>query len=231
MLARVLLAVVLCGIAGGFLMGVMQHVRLTPIILAAEKFEVSEAGHSHAEGTPANHHHHEDAWAPADGWERTVFTFAASILTGVGFAAMLAGVAFMLGGTITKKNGWIWGLCGFLAVSLAPAAGLAPELPGMPTGELTLRQIWWVGTIAATAAALWLLAFTRQNWAIAAALALALMPHFIGAPLPASHESGVPAALAAHFAGSSLGANAIMWLMIGVLLGRFLPEPDAEQTQ
>ena len=39
MIGRVILAVILAGIAAGFLMGVIQHVRLTPMILEAEVYE------------------------------------------------------------------------------------------------------------------------------------------------------------------------------------------------
>ena len=49
---------------------------------------------------------------------------------------LLAAVSLVSGLAITRRNGIVWGLCGFIAVSLAPAAGLAPELPGMPAGDL-----------------------------------------------------------------------------------------------
>jgi cobalt transporter subunit CbtA len=231
MIARVLLAVLLCGVTAGFAMGVVQHLRLTPLILQAETFESSHDHGNKAEApAAAGHVHDESVWGPADGVERTLYTFAASMLSGTGFAALLAGVALLTGGQISRENGWIWGLAGFIAVSLAPAAGLAPELPSMPSADLTARQLWWVATIASTSAALWLLAFKRQSWAIVAALALALLPHFIGAPQPATHQSAVPASLAAQFAGLSLGANAVMWLIIGTLLGRFLPKIESGQT-
>ncbi len=246
MMARVLLAVLLCGIAAGFAMGLVQHVRITPIILEAETFEHVEpvpvaaapapgqAAHDHAamgHAGDAAHVHDGSAWAPADGWERTLYTFAASMLAGAGFAGMLAGVALVFGGKITRQNGWVWGLAGFIAVSLAPAVGLAPELPGMPAADLMARQVWWVGTIAATATALWVLAFRREKWAIPLALALALVPHLVGAPQAADHSSDVPAVLSAQFASLSLGANALMWLIIGTLLGHFMPQNDMDQPQ
>lgn len=235
MLARVLLAVLLCGVAAGLVMGVIQHVRLTPLILEAEKFETAEP-HDHAAATGASapaahtHEHETAAWAPADGWERTRFTFMASVLAGTGFTALLACVALLLGSPLNRQNGWIWGICGFLAVSLAPSAGLSPELPGMPAGELVGRQLWWLGTVAATAAALWLLAFFSRPWKYIAITALLLLPHLIGAPQPAHHESTVPAVLASNFVASSLMANAVMWLVIGVLLGHFLPRQIQENA-
>ncbi len=233
MIARVLLAVLLCGIAAGFAMGVIQHVRLTPIIQHAETFETAQApaAHSHDANTPAEHHHDENAWAPAAGIERTLFTYGASMLTGAGFAALLAGVALVGGANITPVNGWIWGLCGFLAVSLSPAAGLPPELPGMPSADVTMRQFWWLGAVVSTSAALWLLAFKRQPLGLLAALVLLLLPHAIGAPSTSDHASTVPALLAAQFVALSLGANAVMWLIIGTLLGRFMPQHDLDTPQ
>jgi cobalt transporter subunit CbtA len=233
MLTRVLLAVLLCGMAAGLAMGAMQHFRLTPLILQAETFEHAEAGHSHDTTTPQvpAQESASPEWAPQDGTERTLFTFAASILASAGFAALLAGVALLTGQAITRKSGWLWGLCGFIAVSLAPAAGLAPELPGMPAADLFSRQAWWLFTIAATASALWLLAFKRESWAVPLALALVIIPHVIGAPQPTEHESGVPAALASQFVGTSLAANAMMWLLIGILLGYFLPKAETAGAQ
>jgi cobalt transporter subunit CbtA len=232
MLTRVLLAVLLCGMAAGLAMGAMQHFRLTPLILQAETFEHAEAGHGHGTTTPQAPAQESAGaeWAPQDGTERTLYTFLASILAGAGFAGLLTGAALVTGKTITRKSGWLWGLCGFVAVSLAPAAGLAPELPGMPAADLFARQIWWLLTIAATASALWLLAFKRESWAVALALALVVIPHIIGAPQPAEHESGVPAALASQFVGASLGANAAMWLLIGILLGYVLPKVEAARA-
>jgi cobalt transporter subunit CbtA len=229
MIVRVVLAVLLCGLTAGLVMGFMQHVRLTPLILHAGTFEAAGDGHSHAADTPAQHSHDSEAWMPADGLERGLYTFAASMLAGAGFAAILAGAAFVLGLRIDTQNGWIWGLCGFLAFSLAPSAGLPPELPGMPAADVTLRQVWWLGTVIATGAALWLLASRKESWAIVAALVIAVLPHVIGAPQPTQHASGVPAPLAAQFSGLVLGANAVMWLVIGVLLGKFLPQVETEE--
>src|SRR5262245_21379958 len=112
MIGRVILAALLAGIAAGLFYGAVQHVRLTPLILEAEKYEHAGGGHEHdharmaaateaapaqstpeatAAETPAGGE--EEGWAPADGAERTLYTFLASILAGAGFAAILAGVS------------------------------------------------------------------------------------------------------------------------------------------
>lgn len=242
MIGRVILAALLAGIAAGLFYGAIQHVRLTPLILEAEKYENAGDGHSHDHGAAATTTTtteqapapavepaaEEEAWAPADGAERTVFTFLASILAGAGFAALLAGLSILSGVKITPRNGVLWGLAGFLAVHLAPAAGLAPELPGMPAADLLARQVWWVGTIIATGVGIWLFTQRDESWAKIAAIVIVALPHIIGAPQPPTHESGVPAGLSAEFAANTLAAAAVLWLAIGGFLGlamdRFVKE-------
>jgi cobalt transporter subunit CbtA len=229
MIGRVLLAALLAGIAAGLFMSVIQHVRITPLILEAEKYEHA-GGHEHNHDTAAAQsaggeqsapvaEPADEGWAPEDGFERTAYTTLASIVAGAGFAALLAGISILLGMRITPANGILWGICGFLAVHLAPAAGLAPELPGMPAADLALRQVWWLGTIIATGAAIALFILRSEAWAKAAAIVLLLAPHVIGAPVPPTHESGVPAGLAAEFAANTLAAAFLFWCAIGGLLG------------
>lgn len=196
-------------------MGAIQHLRLTPFIIAAEGFEAA-SGAGHADG---HAHDHGEGWAPADGWQRTLATTLTAVMAGAGFAAMLAAVSLISGRPITRGNGMIWGLCGFLAVTLAPAMGLPPELPGMPAGDLVARQVWWLGTIAATGAGIFLIATRAETWAIALAIGLIGLPHIIGAPGAIHAGSAVPAGLAASFAANAIAANAIFWLLIGQFLG------------
>lgn len=251
MIGRVLLAALLAGIAAGLFYGAVQHLRLTPLILEAEKYEKAGEGHAHdhaavattteaapaqstpdagvLQSTPATGSAAEDkGWAPADGAERTLYTFLASILAGAGFAAILAGVSLLSGVRITPRNGLLWGIAGFFAVHLAPAAGLAPELPGMPAADLLARQVWWVGTIVATAVAIWLFTQREEAWAKVAAIVLVALPHIIGAPQAPTHESGVPPGLTTEFAANTLAAAAVLWAAIGVFLGytmdRFVKE-------
>ena len=48
------------------------------------------------------------------------------------------------------RVGALVGVFGFVTFSFAPAMGLAPALPGMAEGDIFARQVWWLGTIAAT---------------------------------------------------------------------------------
>jgi cobalt transporter subunit CbtA len=121
---------------------------------------------------------------------------------------------------ITFANGLLWGMAGFVTFSLAPAYGLAPELPGMPAADLVSRQIWWTGTALVTGAACLLLAKTRASWAFAVAVALVVGPHIIGAPIAPDAPSAVPAHLATEFAAITLGTSLVFWLVLGSVFGR-----------
>lgn len=231
MIGRVLLAALLAGIAAGLIMGVIQHVRLTPLILEAEVFETT--GHTHGtETSTVEAHDHGEGWAPADGWQRTLSTTVTAMMTGAAFALLLAGISLVAGLPLTRQNGVIWGLCGFLAVTIAPSAGLPPELPGMPAADLVARQVWWLGTIAATGIGIWLIATRRETWGLALAVLIIGLPHMIGAPVPVTHESAVPPNLAATFAANAIAANAIFWSLIGIFLGIAINRhaPDAQTT-
>jgi cobalt transporter subunit CbtA len=225
MIGRLVLAALIAGMAAGFIYGGVQHVRTTPLILAAEVYETGPA-HDHLAATadrattptPA-HEHEKEEWGPADGWPRTLSTTISSMITGAGFALLLAGISLLTGLPITPKNGLIWGICGFLAATVAPGAGLAPELPGMPTADLVSRQVWWVATIIATGAGIFLIATRRELIWLPAAVVLIALPHIIGAPQPLTHETAVPAGLAASFAANTIAASAVLWSLIGLFLG------------
>ena len=243
MIGRYVLAALVAGLLAGAVLTMLQVWRLSPLIATAEIFEKADntkniaasAGSSTApackdampgmtmcpdNGTPE--------WEPAPGLPRIGFTGVASLLAGGGFAAILAGLSLLLNVPITRANGWIWGLSGFFAVHLATGFGLAPEIPGMPVADLLARQIWWVGTIIATGGAIYCFAIRSENWAKAVGVALLFAPHLIGAPLAPEGETSVPPGLAAEFAANALASAAIFWLVMGMLLGRFLP-PIAER--
>ena len=235
---RIFFAAVLAGLAAGIGMSALQQWKVAPLILAAEVHENAEAAapvHEHdatiAATVAHEHQHDEDAWAPQDGVERIGFTVLAALLASIGFALLLAAVSVLSGIEITARNGVLWGLGGFIVFQLAPAFGLAPELPGMPAADLAARQVWWLGTAFATGAGLLAIAKFRSWTAIAAAAVLILLPHIIGAPeLVPQPESGVPAHLATAFAASALSVGAVFWLTVGPLLGwlneRFARSPS-----
>ena len=129
-----------------------------PLILKAEVFEQAEEAkappaHAHEPKPPRRSRSMSMArgWSPADGFERTAFTLAANIVTGIGFALLLIAVSELAGGIVDWRQGVFWGLAAFTVFTLAPGLGLPPELPAMPAAELGPRQIWWVATALSTA--------------------------------------------------------------------------------
>jgi cobalt transporter subunit CbtA len=219
MIARIVITAALAGLIAGMVVSAVQHFRITPLILAAEQYEEgSSHDHSHATATASAHEQHE-AWAPADGLERTIYTLAANVVAGVGFALVLAAAALLTGLPLNPGNGAVWGLAGFAVFMLAPSAGLPPELPGMPAGDLLARQVWWWSTVAATGIGILVAVRFARPWAWVAAVALVLLPHLAGAPQPVDHETAVPATLANTFAANAIAAQAVFWVVLGTVLG------------
>ena len=227
---RLFFAVLLAGLISGAAMAALQQWRVVPLIIAAEAFEGTEApaAHTHEEGTPA-HDHGDDEWMPADGLEQTLYTVATGMFAALGFAFVLSAASVLSGFEVTARNGVLWGLAGFAVFQLAPAFGLPPELPGMPAADVVARQIWWWGTAAATATAIYGIAKFQNVAAVAIGIALIIVPHIIGAPQPADHASAVPAPLAAAFAANTLFVGLSFWLMLAPLYG-YLAERFARST-
>ena len=140
------------------------------------------------------------------------------------FAAAVAGLAAAISirGSADWRAGLLWGAAGYAVFFVAPSLGLPPELPGSLPGPLLDRQIWWLGTVACSAAGLWLAAFGRgATWRIAG-LALIALPHLIGAPRPVALGGSAPEQLEHHFARATYVVNAVFWATLGVLVSLFL---------
>ncbi|MCD7058801.1 CbtA family protein [Pelagibacterium xiamenense] len=223
MFRNLFFAAILAALCAGLLTSVLQQVRLTPLILAAETYETTGGHeHTHAEGEAvAPHTHEEDEWMPADGVERTAYTVLANLLLGAGFAFVMAAVSLVFSLPITPGTGLLWGLGGFAAFSLAPALGLPPGLPGMPIAETGARQLWWAFAAVSTGAGFVLIAKLRTWWAAVMAIALIALPHLVGAPQPPIEETGVPAGLAAAFVSAVLFNAAAFWVALGLAYGYF----------
>ena len=219
----------IAGLFAGLVMTALQTFATVPLILQAEAYEGAPmAGHAHAaaasadvqaEAAVAVHEHGDEAWAPADGFERFAFTALANIVTGIGFALVLVAASEFAGGIAGWRQGVFWGFAGFAIFTLAPGLGLPPELPAMPAADLMDRQVWWIGTVAATAAGLALIAFRGTAVFSLIGVALIVAPHVIGAPQPASHETPVPADLHRQFVVAVTVTNLIFWVLLGGVVG------------
>ena len=153
------------------------------------------------------------------GMSRFSGTLIANLVTGSGFALLLAGVSLVIGYPITLRNGALWGACGWLAVHMLPAIGLPPELPGFPAAELGDRQVWWGATVLLSAAGLYLLVLRQEIAAKIIGLVLIASPHVYGAPQPSDISSNVPAVLGAEFAVAALATTLAFWIVLGVVSG------------
>lgn len=214
------------GIVAGIVMTGLQLAFTVPLILEAETFENAMPAEEPAatdEVAAAEYEHEEEAWAPADGAERTFYTTAANIVTGIGFALVLVCVSGFAGGITGWRSGLLWGLAGFAVFTLAPGLGLPPELPAMPAAELLPRQIWWIGTVIATGAGLALIVFRRNLWLALLGIALIVAPHAIGAPQPGSYETPVPEDLHHRYVVAVTMTNLVFWLALGIAVGMLRP--------
>jgi cobalt transporter subunit CbtA len=204
---RLFLKAVTAGTLAGLVWFAVQYIAVIPLIDKAESYEARAP------------EHHEEGWHPAEGWQRNSFTAAATVLAGIGFAAVFFSVLSLTGQRLDRRTGALCGLAGFVCVSLAPALGLPPQPPGAAAADVFDRQLWWFMTVVATAVGLYLIAPRSRRWwlRIGGVMCVAL-PHAIGAPV-AAEKGVVPAELARQFAIASLAASAAFWLALGVIAG------------
>ena len=227
--SRIIYSAILIGVISGAILSALQIAGVDPIIFAAESYEVeapAEAGHSHDHGH-GGHSHGDDEWAPADGFERSAYTVLSNMLAGTGFAAVLLALMSFFWLARERDINWfqgaLWGLAGYLALYVAPAIGLPPEIPGAIAAPIEHRQAWWVLTAASVAVGLGLFAFAPVRFKAVAVLFFAV-PYLVGAP---HHEGPMfehpdPAAVEAlvdlhqQFVLTSGITNLVFWLLLGL---------------
>ena len=226
MVIRLVSAALVAGFLAAVVSTGLQLALTSPLILKAETYEGQAAAPQSLASLilPAHSETHGDQsggqeWQPAPGLQRMAFTGLATLIGGVGYALLLGAAMLALRREPTPESGLALGIAGFLSVSLAPAIGLPPELPGMGAAALELRQLWWLMTAIGTAIGLYLIAVRRSGPAIAAGLVLIVAPHVAGAPLVTEPESRLPAAYAAQFAARSLAIGFVFWAVIGLSYG------------
>lgn len=210
MFIRIVTSALIAGFGAGLLAALLHFVFVQPVLLHAELFEADPAYSLDAARIQRG----------AINLQRELFNavFLMLIYTGYAFL-LLAGMVFAAerGQPISARTGLIWGIAGFVTMQFAPAFSVPPEVPGMIGADLEARQIWWFATAAATAAALWLIAFGR-NWAMwGAAIILLAAPHLINVPHPDMLSKTVPAELASAFAARTLGVSLAVWTTLGAL--------------
>lgn len=224
MTRHLLTSALFAGLAAGLIAALLQFWLVTPLLLEGELYETGTRTHFAASlSDPV-----QSPSGPAEGltqdMSRHAMTAGFNLVAYTAFALiLLAGMALAerFGHTLNIRTGLVWGLCGFIAMHLAPAVGLPPELPGTIAAEVELRQVWWLATVAASILGLGLIAFGRGFLPIMGVIALA-MPHLIGAPHLDTYFGIAPPELSAEFATRSLGVAAASWVVLGSLAAYFV---------
>ena len=215
MFRRIVASACLAGLLGGLVLTAVQLLQVIPIIAQAESYEVPQATeetHDHSDDDHSSHDH--GAWAPDDGFERTLWTAAANVGMAIGFGLLLVAI-YSLRGNVGWRQGLLWGVGGYAAFFALPALGLAPELPGTESAALEYRQVWWIATVVASSVGLALAFLCRQTLLKGLGVVLVIVPHVVGAPHPEVHTSLVPVELAETFLYATALANAAFWLVLG----------------
>ncbi len=215
----------------------LQQWQAAPILLAAEAFEAQPAapamamGHGHDRADA--HAGAGDDWAPANGLERTGWTWVANVLHVFSLALLMFAVMGL----------WVWrrgsppaplrlafvvAAAGWLSLHLWPALGLPAQVPGMEAAGLGARQGWWLLAAGSAALACVSVAVLRTPWRWLLALACLVLPFVWGAPQIAGDPvAGFGAdaqaqlrALGAHFVRVTDGLALTLWVGLGGICGR-----------
>lgn len=234
MITRMLAGGVLAGFAAGLFAALLHFAFVQDLILLGEQYETgalvhfetgdatAPSGHEHAEGE-AEHAHAAATTEGESAFKRNALTvmFTALIYAAYGIL-LVAGFALAehFGKAVTAREGILWGLAGFTVFQLAPAMGLPPELPGTVAPDLGARQIWWLGTVLATATGIACLAYGRTLLPAVLGGVLLAAPHAIGAPHLDQYYGVAPPEVGAAFAANVLGAGFVAWAVLGWLAGR-----------
>jgi cobalt transporter subunit CbtA len=226
-LARVLVSAMFAGVVAGLIAALLQFMFVQPVLLHAELYESGELVHFGSAAVSANPE------LPGFDALRDGMSILFSALVYTGYALILIAlmsIAEQRGHEITPRNGMLWGLAGFIAFHFAPGLSLSPEVPGVASADLGLRQIWWFSTVISAGLAMWLLAFGKNRIAYGIAALLLLAPHVIGAPMPSTFTGPVPTEIGSLFAARAFGVGMASWVILGTCAGYFWNTEGARQT-
>lgn len=231
------------GLAAAVIVGSLQtgvqRWQAVPIIQAAEAYESQkaeapvpavshDAAHAHAHA-----HDAAPAWEPAEGAERTFWTWVANLLHAFSMALLVfvaMGVCLWRGATLRSMPlAALAAAAGALSFHVWPSLGLPAEIPGMDAARLGSRQGWWALAAGSAALACAGAAGLRTAWRWPAAAALLALPFVVGAPHIAADPFagfGVEAqaalrALDERFAVATRWIALSFWVSLAVVCGVF----------
>ncbi len=216
MFNRLVTSAVFAGAGAGLIAAALQLTFVEPILLHAEMYESGRLVHFGAEAVSAVQP------LPAFDLMRNGLSVLFTMLLYAGYGLILIAAMAMAqrrGHAVSARIGLLWGIAGFVAVQMAPAFSLPPEVPGLAAAGVAPRQIWWVSTVISATVAMGLIGFGRSWRAWGAAVVLLLAPHLIGAPVPGTFTGPVPPELATAFATRALGVGLVAWVLLGCMGG------------
>ena len=230
MLKKLILTAILSGLIGGIALNTLQFMTTIPLIHHAEVFEgkglinytnqhkVSTAMASKIQKKPTTIE--EEAWAPQDGTERTVWTLIADIILATGFSFILLAIYLFINNLTLNKALGI-GIVSYGIFFFLPSLGLHPELPGTVAASLNARQTWWIGTVVGSAIGFGLIFFNKNTIVKLIGLAIILLPHIIGAPMPLMHAGSAPYKMLESFEYGSFAINGVFWILLSFVTYTF----------
>ena len=184
----------------------VQRLQAVPLIAAAEAHEEQRdqkaeppalvaapvapvqavAAHTHDD---KHDHHHGMAkdWEPANGAERTGWTWVANTLHAFSMALLVFAVMgvwrFQRGLMLTalQLSGFV-AAAGWLSFHLWPTLGLPATVPGMEAAPLRVPQLWSVLAVGSAATACALAGFGTAKWRWLVVAVLLALPFVVGSP-------------------------------------------------
>ena len=217
-------------LVAGLVLSAVQALHVSPIIYAAEVFEIAGPEVATVPNDGHSHSHNDQAWSLGDGFERVGFTALSNFLSAFGFTIILLACMFMARDKAQLNISWfrgvVWGLAGYLTFFVVPTLGLSPEIPSMEAPPLEGRQSWWVLAVVTTGLAIFSLVFLPGIAKVAVMVFIAV-PWIVGAPQPELHGFLHPDAqavttlegLQTQFVYATAIANGLFWITLGGLTG------------
>ena len=221
MFKNIFVSAVVCGAIAGLLATAMQMLLVTPLLMEAELFETGQSTHFIIDGSPESPMKHVNIWEDPYRHLMTLF-FNLVTFTGFGFILIAAMALFQKRGfSLSKAEGIVAGVSGFIVFQLAPSVGLPPELPGTISVAVGLKQAWWIITILSTTVGILLLFLGKYKVVSGAGIIFIIIPHLIGHPKLETYFGVAPPELAAEFASRALAVSLIAWIILGVISSQF----------
>lgn len=124
MFKNIFVSAVVCGAIAGVLATAMQMLLVTPLLMEAELFETGQSTHFIIDGSPESPMKHVNIWEDPYRHLMTLF-FNLVTFTGFGFILIAAMALFQKRGfSLSKAEGIVAGVSGFIVFQLAPSLGL-----------------------------------------------------------------------------------------------------------